>query len=50
MVSTGWSGWGEDEYWRCKYEDLNDAGKTIYDSLKLAYPKSKLLLVTWLDT
>lgn len=50
MGSTGWSGSNGDEYWRCKYEDLSDAGQTMYDSLKLAYPKSKLLLVTWLDT
>jgi hypothetical protein len=50
MGSTGWSGWDGDEYWRCKYKDLNDAGQTIYDSLKSAYPKSKLLLVTFLDT
>lgn len=52
MGVTGWSGFNKNnnDTWRCKYEDLNDAGKSIYDSLKLAYPKSKLLLVTWLDT
>lgn len=51
MGSTGWSGANEkNEYWRCRYEDLNDAGKGIYDALKNAYPKAKLILVTWLDT
>lgn len=51
MGSTGWSGANEkNEYWRCRYEDLNDSGKGIYDALKNAYPKAKLILVTWLDT
>ena len=48
---TGWSGANKDhDYWRCKYEDLNEGGKSIYNSLKSAYPKAKLVLVTWLDT
>lgn len=51
MGSTGWSGSNKDhDYWRCKYDDLNESGKAVYDSLRSAYPKSKLLLVTWLDT
>lgn len=48
---TGWSGVNKDhDYWRCKYEDLNEDGKSIYNSLKSTYPKAKLVLVTWLDT
>jgi hypothetical protein len=48
---TGWSGTNKDhDYWRCEYEDLNEGGKSIYNSLKSAYPKAKLVLVTWLDT
>lgn len=50
MGSTGWSGCGKDEYWRCRYEDLNENGKIIYDALKKEYNKADLLLVTWLDT
>lgn len=55
MGSTGWSGFGggdpqNEDYWRCQYEDLNDNGKLIYDTMKKEYPKSALLLVTWLDT
>lgn len=52
MGSTGWSGWSDkkEEYWRCRYDDLNEAGKGIYDSLMHAYPRGKLILVTWLDT
>ena len=51
MGSTGWSGSNNHhDYWRCRYDDLNESGKGIYDSLKSAYPKAKLVLVTWLDT
>lgn len=51
LGSTGWSGSDKNHnYWRCRYDDLNEAGKNIYDSLKNSYPKAKIILVTWLDT
>lgn len=51
MGSTGWSGSDKDhEYWRCRYEDLSESGRLVYESLKKAYPKARLLLLTWLDT
>lgn len=45
MGSTGWSG-----DFICKYEDLTDDGKAIYDSMAKLYPKAELHLLTFLDT
>ena len=52
LGSTGWSGYCDDKgYWRCRYEDLTEGGKQIYDALdKLYGTMTKLSLVTWLDT
>jgi hypothetical protein len=52
LGSTGWSGYNNRKgYWRCKYEHLNNNGKTLYNSLKMLYgDKGKVVLVTWLDT
>jgi hypothetical protein len=50
--STGWSGWGKktEAYWRCQFEDLTEEGKELYRSLQKLYPKSRLSLLTFLDT
>lgn len=45
MGSTGWSG-----EFICKYDDLNEDGKTIYNSMQKLYPKAELHLMTFLDT
>lgn len=51
LGSTNWSGFKEnDGYWLCRYADLSDFGKQIYDSMQQAYPEAKLTLQTWLDT
>ena len=51
MGSTGWSGSSDkDGYWICKYDDLTEEGKRIYDSIKELYPHSQNCLQTWLDT
>lgn len=52
LGSTGWSGYDNEGsgMWICTYEDLTDSGKALYDSMALAYPDSKLVLQTWLDT
>ena len=52
LGSTSWSGWNEEKgnYFVCTYNDLNEEGKTLYNSIKTLYPKGKLVLQTWLDT
>ena len=52
LGNTGWSGLSEDttEYWVCRYENLTDQGKAVYDQLKALYPGCQLHLLTFLDT
>jgi hypothetical protein len=45
MGSTGWSG-----DFICRYDDLNEDGKSIYNSMQKLYPKAELHLMTFLDT
>lgn len=45
LGSTGWSG-----DFICTYEDLNDAGKQLYDFFKDNYSHCDLHLLTFLDT
>jgi hypothetical protein len=50
--STGWSGFNKNkgEYFICKYDDLTEQGKSLYDSIKKLYPQGTIYLQTWLDT
>jgi hypothetical protein len=52
MGSTGWSGFSYEtgEYFRCRYENLSDEGKSLYQKIKDLYPGEKLTLQTWLNT
>lgn len=50
--STGWSGWSDTrkEYFTCRYEDLTDEGKALYQLMVKLYPHCDVVLQTWLDT
>jgi len=51
--STGWSGWhqGRQEYFRCRFENLTDEGKNLYQMIEKLYEnKGQIYLQTWLDT
>jgi len=49
--TTGWSGSNSEyDYWICKFDDLNDKGKTLYRLIQDLYPGCKLHLLTFLDT
>ena len=58
LGSTGWSGSHDNKnreewlgYWNCKYSDLTEKGKQIYDLIKELYGKyAELELCTILDT
>jgi hypothetical protein len=52
LGSTGWSGWSEEhsENWTCKYDDLTEQGKALYNQIKQLYPGCDLHLLTFLDT
>lgn len=51
MGSTGWSGYSPEKgSWVCKYSDLTDDGKELYNMVKKMYPKHELHLLTYLDT
>lgn len=52
LGSTGWAGFDEAEqlYWRCRYADLTEPGRRIYDDLKDLYAGTgSLALQTWVD-
>ena len=50
LGSTGWSGIDKNNnYWRCKYEDLTSYGAEVYDLFKNIYSRPPILL-TCLDT
>ena len=52
LGSTGWSGFSntksdaDNQYWRCRYSDLTQAGKAFYRAVATAYPGCKLTLQT----
>lgn len=48
LGSTGWS----DGEWICRYEDLTQEGKALYDLVRKLYdkPGCQLILQTYLDT
>ena len=52
LGSTGWTGYNEEDglYWRCRYADLTDEGRALYDTMKALYGDAGYLaLQTWLD-
>jgi uncharacterized protein CbrC (UPF0167 family) len=52
LGTTGWSGWSDEKgHWKCTFDDLSDAGQTIYALIQGLYgDKGNLHLVTYLDT
>lgn len=52
LGTTGWSGFDNDagDYWICRFEDLSEAGKTLYRHLQELYKGCELHLLTFLDT
>lgn len=50
--TTGWSGWNEAEgrYWECRFDDLMNEGKALYQQLEVLYPGCDIHLLTFLDT
>ena len=51
LGSTGWVGFDRETgaYWVCRYEDLTDSGRAVYQSLQSLYGETAtLVLQTWL--
>lgn len=49
VILLGATGWSSSE-WACTYEDLTEAGKSLYGSIQGLYPGCELRLLTFLDT
>lgn len=52
LGNTGWTGLSvrTSEYWVCRYENLSEQGKAVYDQMQALYPTCRLHLLTFLDT
>jgi hypothetical protein len=50
--TTGWSGCEREtgEFWHCRYQDLTQEGRRLYEQLRTLYPHATLHLLTYLDT
>lgn len=40
----------KDDSWFCTYSDLTEAGKRLYDGLKILYDGCEIIIQTWVDT
>lgn len=49
VVTMGATGWSRSD-WTCRYEDLTDRGKDLYNQIRALYGGAELRLLTFLDT
>lgn len=49
VVTLGATGWSRSD-WVCRYDDLTDRGRDLYNQIKSLYAGAEIRLLTFLDT